>query len=132
MSDIHSRIKRRRLELGLSMEVLAKAADLKSWQAVQQWENGTTAPKRKRLEKVATALKTSSEYLLSGSGSKAGKGSAFRVNEPPANSYVHPNPQIAKVVALLERTTDVGIGEVLRAAKEAAREHAVPAQKVAS
>jgi transcriptional regulator with XRE-family HTH domain len=35
-----------------------------SWQTVQQWEKGTSAPKRKRLEHVAAVLGLSVEELL--------------------------------------------------------------------
>lgn len=47
--SIHQRIKRLRESAKLSMEELAERCGLKSWQAVQQWENGKTAPKRLRL-----------------------------------------------------------------------------------
>lgn len=65
MSTIHLRIKRLREAKGLSMEQLADAVSV-SWQTVQQWENGKTAPQRKRLGAVASALGTSAEYLLLG------------------------------------------------------------------
>lgn len=65
MSTIHTRIKRLREAKGLSMEQLADAVSV-SWQTVQQWENGKTAPQRKRLGAVATALGTTAEYLLLG------------------------------------------------------------------
>lgn len=43
-----------------------------SWQTVQQWENGKTAPKRARLEAVAKALNTTSEYLALGAAKHLG------------------------------------------------------------
>ena len=49
------------------MEKLAEIVGVKAWQTIQQWENGGTAPKRKRLEQVAEALDVTVEYLLSGS-----------------------------------------------------------------
>ncbi len=66
MSTIHERIKRLREKSGLSMEALAAILSLKSWQTIQQWENGKTAPKRSRVDDVARALGTTSEYILFG------------------------------------------------------------------
>ena len=66
MKTIHERIKEKREGLGLSMQELATASGAKAWQTVQQWENGTSAPSRKRLPRVAAALQTTAEYLMSG------------------------------------------------------------------
>ena len=63
--DIHQRIKMRREELGISQSELARMIGVKP-QTVQQWEAGTTAPKRKRLLDVANALDTTITYLLAG------------------------------------------------------------------
>lgn len=49
----------------MSMEGLAAAIGV-TWQTVQQWENGKTAPKRKRLEDVAQMLNTTVDFLLTG------------------------------------------------------------------
>lgn len=71
--SIHEEIKRRRLDLGLSLQQLAAAvsrleggAKALSWQTVQQWENGTSAPKRTRMAHVAVALGCSVEELMGG------------------------------------------------------------------
>src|SRR3546814_444922 len=73
--SIHQRIKERRLKLGLTMKDLAKASGASSWQTVQQWEKEDgTAPKRLRLEKVAEALQTTPEYLLSGEADSTNPG----------------------------------------------------------
>lgn len=50
------------------MEKVAELVGVKAWQTVQQWENGNTAPSRKRLEKVAEVLGVTPEYLLQGTG----------------------------------------------------------------
>ncbi|WP_175220860.1 XRE family transcriptional regulator [Achromobacter deleyi] len=65
MSSIHTRIKELREAKSMSMEGLAAAIGV-SWQTVQQWENGKTAPKRKRLEDVAQTLSTTVDFLLTG------------------------------------------------------------------
>lgn len=70
MSSIHARIKQLRESLSMSMEGLADAIGV-SWQTVQQWENGKTAPKRKRLEDVAEVLKTTVDFLMTGGAASA-------------------------------------------------------------
>jgi transcriptional regulator with XRE-family HTH domain len=65
MDTIHARIAARREQLGLSMEGLADLVGV-SWQSVQQWENGSTIPRRHRMEKIANALMTTVMYLESG------------------------------------------------------------------
>lgn len=69
---IHRRIKELRENLGLSMEALATIVGV-TWQTVQQWENGKTAPSRKRIPEVAGALNTTQEYLLFGDLPNQGK-----------------------------------------------------------
>ena len=69
-NTIHSRIRDLRLEKGWSQEKLALECGYKSWQTVQQWENGKTAPNRKKLPIVAKKLNTTSDYLMSGDPSQ--------------------------------------------------------------
>jgi transcriptional regulator with XRE-family HTH domain len=67
LKTIHTRIKERRLALGLSMQQLAEMSGVSSWQTVQQWEKEDgTAPKRGRLDAVAAALETTPEALMFG------------------------------------------------------------------
>lgn len=61
--SIHQQIKEARDRLGWSMERLAKEvseaeglAKPLTWQTVQQWENGTSAPKRTRMQIVSRLL----------------------------------------------------------------------------
>lgn len=65
METIHDRIHRLREARGLSMEQLASAVGV-SWQTVQQWENGKTAPKRTRQTLVADALGVTVHELVAG------------------------------------------------------------------
>lgn len=74
MGTIHSRIKQRRQELGLSQTQLAEACGVK-YQTVQQWEKDpdpdnpktlSTAPSRRRMPKVADALGVTEEWLRTG------------------------------------------------------------------
>ncbi|MDT0215846.1 XRE family transcriptional regulator [Alcaligenes sp. AB3] len=73
MTTIHDRIKQARLDKGLSMEGLAELVGLRSWQSIQQWENGATAPQRKRLERVASALGVTVDFLMNGTLESATK-----------------------------------------------------------
>lgn len=62
METIHARIRRLREAKGLSKAALAKACGA-TYQAVQSWERGDTAPKRARLSAVAIALGGSPQEL---------------------------------------------------------------------
>jgi transcriptional regulator with XRE-family HTH domain len=65
--SIHSRIKERRLALGLSSHSALAALVGVSWQTVQLWEKeGGTAPNRSRLPVVAEVLGVTPEWLISG------------------------------------------------------------------
>jgi transcriptional regulator with XRE-family HTH domain len=65
--SIHSRIKERRLALGMtSHKALADRVGV-SWQTVQLWEKeGGTAPNRSRVEKVASTLGVTVSWLING------------------------------------------------------------------
>ncbi len=118
--NIHHRIKTLRKNKGLSMQALGKLVGVE-WQAVQLWEKeGGTAPKRTRLEAVAKALETTTDYLINGV-THQGKVTELREAAPPP--YIHPSQQIQAIVSLLEQMTDIGIGRVLQVATESAKEH---------
>jgi transcriptional regulator with XRE-family HTH domain len=63
--NIHEKILHLRTTNKMSQQALADAIGV-SYQTVQQWENGKTAPSRKRVDAVAKALNTSVEHLLFG------------------------------------------------------------------
>lgn len=100
--SIHERIKRRRLELGLSLEDVGDAAGV-SWQTVQQWEK-KTGPKRTRLPGVAHALKTTPEYLLFGMESSPPKGVPPSRGPQSGGWLAHP---ASDVQPMIEPTTIV-------------------------
>lgn len=129
MTDIHARIKRARLAKKLSMEALAEAVGVKSWQTVQQWElPDGTAPNRKRLPAVAAALGVTQDYLMTGivapavldSLSQIGTGTVQRlaVREPDA-TYLLPDP-IDKIVEAAKMMTRDGQMILLGRAQELA------------
>lgn len=64
MGTLATRIKQRRIDLGLSMAQVAKACGVKAWQTVQQWENGETEPRRSRIAALSAVLQCSEESLL--------------------------------------------------------------------
>jgi transcriptional regulator with XRE-family HTH domain len=71
--SIHEEIKRRREARGWSHHQLAAEVSrleggtkTLAWQTVQQWENGSTAPKRTRMAHVAAALGCTVEELMGG------------------------------------------------------------------
>lgn len=99
------------------MEELATKIGVR-WQTVQQWEKSNgTAPNRKRMPAVAKALGLSQEYLVSG------KNTSYSVTEPSHSNYLTPNKHIDQIIQLLESMDDIGVGRVLQAAKDAAKDH---------
>lgn len=66
VTTIHQRIKQRREALGMSMTELTLLSGTKAWQTVQQWENGSSAPRRTNLPAVAKALGVTEAYLAVG------------------------------------------------------------------
>lgn len=85
---IHEQIKAAREKLGWSMERLAKEvseaeglAKQLTWQTVQQWENGTSAPKRTRMEVVAQVLGLET--------AEARKGEVFEKLTPQEEAMLH-------------------------------------------
>lgn len=63
VDPIHANIARLRSECGLSQSELAKKLDIDET-AVSHWENGHSAPRRKRLPEVAAILGVSLGELL--------------------------------------------------------------------
>ena len=73
MENIHTRIKGRREELGMSKSELARKCNV-SYQTIQQWERSpvgkdssqSAAPKRMRQQAVADALQVTVNWLMTG------------------------------------------------------------------
>ena len=61
--SVASRIKSRRMKLGITQTQLAKAARLTP-AAISQFESGARKPSFDALSKLATALKVTTDYLL--------------------------------------------------------------------
>lgn len=75
--DLATLIKKRRLELGMSQEELARLVGVKR-QTVAEWESGATGPKRSRAVDVARALQIKPEQL----DPRAGLGLAYAPHLP--------------------------------------------------
>ena len=131
MDDIHSRIKRLRIEKQLSMEGLAALVGVKSWQTIQQWEkpNGT-APKRERLQRVADALGTSQLYLLMG---EAPAPLPLIAREAPAkyNKPHHDRHLLQCVCSIAIQIDDTGLRNLIDIAECLARNHPFVKPKLA-
>lgn len=114
--SIHSRIKERRIAMGLkSHQALADKIGV-SWQTVQLWEKeGGTAPNRKRLDAVADALGVSAEWLRS--GSEPTSGSLKQVES--AQQVSHDLDSAAKLLADFARSTPAGRLFILQMAADA-------------
>lgn len=100
---IHQRIRRLRERKGMSMQELARESGLKSWQAVQQWENGETAPNRKRIAEVANALGVTEHELLFGLEGDAEAGTAEEVALKDASSEQIADALRTSVQAIAEK-----------------------------
>ncbi len=62
---LHSRIKNRRLELGLSQDALATACGVRQ-STVANWELGGHIPRQGKIRKIAEALQLDEIWLISG------------------------------------------------------------------
>lgn len=71
-TDVGSRVKTRRLMLGMSQEELANSIDL-TFQQVQKYERGTNRISVSRLVEISKALKTPLEFFLAGYMSGQGR-----------------------------------------------------------
>jgi phage repressor protein C with HTH and peptisase S24 domain len=79
---IHQRIKDLRASRELTLMALGELVGV-SWQTVQQWESGKTAPKAKRLALLAAALGTTPEYLQFGTPVTGTSDSKMSENSTP-------------------------------------------------
>lgn len=69
MENLHSRIKSRRINQGLSQARLAKETGV-SQPTVANWENGSHIPRKNALSRIGQALKVEESWLLSGQESQ--------------------------------------------------------------
>lgn len=97
MENIHTRIRRRREELGMSKSELARKVNV-SYQTIQQWErepvgmdsSQSAAPKRMRQQAVAEALGVTVNWLVTG-------------NDDDGNAF---DPQRAQLLDLYDSGDD--------------------------
>ena len=124
--SIHSRIKERRLAMGLnSHQALADLLNV-SWQTIQLWEKeGGTAPNRSRLPLVAKVLKVSEEWLVSGKGDLGGNEKSRSVDSRNSrdssgeavapDDFIDPDELVA-LISLYRNSTRDGRSHILEVA----------------
>ena len=78
--DINTRVRQRRIEMGLSQADLAQSVGVKQ-QNIQQLEDGTVSRPR-YMHELASALNVDLGWLLTGQGQRAGDGSTASASEP--------------------------------------------------
>ncbi len=78
-NKLHTRIKERRIELGLSQETLATACSVRQ-STIANWERGGHIPRQGKINQIASALKTNEIWLISGK---------HPVNEGAVNRYLN-------------------------------------------
>lgn len=108
----------------MSMEQFAALVGV-SWQTVQQWENGKTAPKRARAEKVAAALGITVLELVSGLPGRESK------TEEPSSFYQFKkllSKDINEVVSIMQAIDQAGIGMILLFARQVLKERGKQSQ----
>lgn len=108
MESIHSRIKERRQDMGLSMESLAVRIGV-AWQTVQQWENGKTSPSRRHMPRVAAALQCSQNYLYCGDSAGGPPRHDASEAHPADQCTAPPQPDIESRGASIEVVIRYGV-----------------------
>lgn len=106
------------------MEQLAAEVGV-SWQTIQQWENGKTAPKRLRAESVAHALGiTVSELVYGTSLVTSGEIKTPDTLRSFPDRRRDDHPVITEVIRLMLEMDDIGKGRLLERATVIAEQHA--------
>ncbi|NBB26731.1 helix-turn-helix domain-containing protein [Cellulophaga sp. BC115SP] len=85
-----SRIKKRRVDLGLTQDELAQKIHNTSKQTISNWEKGVSKPKYDELVSLATALHTTVGYLVDGVQPVA-------QNEPPTGFLLVEKDELIKM-----------------------------------
>jgi len=101
--DINTRVRQRRIEMGLSQADLAQAVGVKQ-QNIQQLEDGTVSRPR-YMHELANALNVDLGWLLTGQTQRAGDGST--ASDTPEQA----------IAALLAVATPQGTKELVRLAE---------------
>jgi len=120
MQNIHERIRMLRTSKDLSMEGLARLVGV-TWQTIQQWENGSTAPRRTRLQRVADTLGVTVERLLYGADI-AHSVDLVATEQRPRNQREQYISEINASITLLDNT---GLAIVRDKAKDLLDEYAL-------
>ncbi len=103
-THVGSKVKSRRLMLGLSQEELAKSIGL-TFQQVQKYERGTNRISVSRLADISKALKVSMDYFLDGCAvvTVGGKKIAIKGVSDTPQAQLEPDPMTKRDVLELIR-----------------------------
>ena len=96
----HDRIRKARVDAGLSINALAKRLGISST-AAWNWDQANTTPRPEMLEKVAAVLGVSVEYLRDGDGNKAAA-TAPQARESLDDILTDARARIAKLLGIAE------------------------------
>lgn len=88
METIGSRIRKKRVELGLTQRDVAKAIKGVTHSSISQWESDTTTPSSKNLFDLSTALGCDFAWLLNGGEESNVIPAILKNNKVPLISYV--------------------------------------------
>ena len=90
--DIHTRIKDRRITLGLSQVDLANQTHV-SQPTIANWENGSHVPRPLALERISKALDVEPSWLLSGILSELKNPATDYLSRPIRHVAIYPWPK---------------------------------------
>jgi len=124
-SHVGSRVRLRRLELGLSQEKLAEQLGI-TFQQVQKYERGTNRIGASRLHQIALVLQTPITYFFEGASETPGNG----VQETSPLSQALGDPATVRLVRAFASITDTQLKQKAVGIIEAIADTAAVTEKV--
>ena len=108
---VGSRVRMRRMMLGMSQEKLGEALGL-TFQQVQKYENGTNRVGASRIQQICEILQIPVSFLFEGSPTAVSK--AERLSEAPSPTYVYDFLATSQGLALIRGFTRITDGKLRR------------------
>ncbi len=130
---VGSRVRMRRMMLGMSQEKLGEALGL-TFQQVQKYENGTNRVGASRIQQICEILQIPVSFLFE--GSPTGVSKAERLSEAPSPTYVYDFLATSEGLALIRAFTRITDAKLCRSIVDlveqiASREAPDPNRRVA-
>jgi transcriptional regulator with XRE-family HTH domain len=113
IKSIGRRIKQLRKDANLNQDRFGELCEVTKG-AVSSWENGTYLPELEKLLQIRKVIPFSLDYILAGDNQDQPI-----AKEPSVLSYVHEDPIVRQVIALMEKTDAAGRGMIFMAACQA-------------